>query len=247
MNRYDVCASCSRHTKRTDAACPFCEARKQVAETQRAKVDRRMSRAEWLAFGSAMVLAGCSAKETSTRLDRDVSDAVTPEGGLACGDAQCTSPPDAAIPEAGFGCGDDGSYCVRFAEICLFTGSYPLYSSCTSYDAAGWAPGDPACLAHVATIAPGVDPVCTCSTWSVGPNRCGSGPPSCSSDNAGAVTVSSCHSCYGAPPARLERLGHVDRWGAALAAVARNRVASAPGRRPPRKHVRVRPLATPLR
>jgi hypothetical protein len=173
MNRYDLCPSCSRHIKRADTTCPFCGAHKSAATAWRAGTGRRMSRAELLAVGSAMVLGGCSGKELTT----------APDG--------ATSVTSVSL---GFECGD--AHCAPAGEFCLTAGP-PLDLSylCQPYDDGGWAPGDAAC---------GTYPTCACSTWS-GPYF-GDGVCGCTDNDAGAVTVTACHSCYGAPPARLELL-----------------------------------------
>jgi hypothetical protein len=175
MNRYDSCSSCSRYVKRMDATCPFCGAHKATTKASRASVGRRMSRAEWLAVGSAMVLGGCSGQEVSTTLD-GASSVTSVSLGFACGDAQCAPA---------------GEYCLAFGPV------YNLSYSCESYDSGGWAPGDATCGPH---------PTCGCSAW-VGSNF-DDGVCGCN-DDGGVVNVTACHSCYGAPPARLERLGRV--------------------------------------
>lgn len=176
MQRYDLCLSCCRHVKRADATCPFCGSHKSTAQTSRSGTGRRISRAELLAMGSAMVLGGCSGKELAT----------SPNG--------TTSVTSVALR---FECGD--ADCAPRAEYCLGTGpsSYQSYS-CESYVDGGWTPGDAACGAY---------PTCACSNW-IGPNF-GDGVCGCTDDDAGAVTVVACHSCYGSPPARLERLERI--------------------------------------
>ncbi len=123
MSRYDLCAWCSRHVNRAEVACPFCGAHKAAAKARHFSVDRRMSRAEWLALGSAMVLGGCSGKELST----------APDGATSVNSVLL-----------GFECGD--AACDPRATFCLATGpSGDLSYSCESYDAGDWAPGDAAC------------------------------------------------------------------------------------------------------
>ena len=56
---YDSCSSCGRHVKRADTICPFCGAMR-VAGTARftrsaARPPSSISRAQWLALGSAVV------------------------------------------------------------------------------------------------------------------------------------------------------------------------------------------------
>jgi hypothetical protein len=157
-----------------------------------------MSRAEWLAFGSAMVLAGCSAKETSVTLERAAPDAAISDGGLGISDGGLAiSDGGLTISDGDFVCGD--TQCVLSAQFCLDDRPQPVPGtttetfSCRSYDSGDWSRGD-------ATFAAAP----TCASF-VGYNgACAS----CSDNGAGGVTVIACHSCYGSPPARLERLGH---------------------------------------
>ena len=177
MNAYDVCPACSRHVKRTDATCPFCATNEPLRRASRASMGRRMSRGEWLALGSAIVLGGCSGKEISTKENSTAPDSASSVTSVL----------------VGFECGD--AQCQPTAEYCY---NWNISYSCEPYDSGGWAPGDAAC---------GNYPTRACSTWQgadFGDGVCG-----CSDDDAGAVSVVACHSCYGAPPARLERLQRV--------------------------------------
>ncbi|HLK35539.1 MAG TPA: hypothetical protein VKU41_02220 [Polyangiaceae bacterium] len=134
-----------------------------------------MSRAEWFAMGSAVVLGGCSGR-------------VVPP------DPQPNTVSSIAFRD--FGCGD--AQCVANAEFCYNDRDF---NACVSYLEAGVASDDGACSGR---------PTCACyEETGAYQGAYDSGQIcSCTDDDAGGLTVSACthsHSCYGSPPARLDR------------------------------------------
>jgi hypothetical protein len=130
-----------------------------------------MSRAEWFAMGSAVVLGGCSGGEGSPAPNPSSVNSIAPTARVfECGDAQCLSSVEFCYQESTF-------------------------NACEPYAAARVTPDDGGC---------GEYPTCACYQTAIGNARvCG-----CDDDDAGGLTITGCHShsCYGSPPARLERV-----------------------------------------
>jgi hypothetical protein len=161
MHQYSPCPACACHVKVEDARCPFCGADIEPAILPLPRPRGRMSRGQWLAFGSALSLIGCSAT-------------VPAEGSSARADGGDSVPIVVCTSRSGyFACG--GEYCDRAIQACYNEG-------CAAYELAA-----PSC---------GPCPTCDCI---------GSAADACS-DDGGTVTFSFEQTCYGAPPARLERL-----------------------------------------
>lgn len=230
MRPYKVCAGCGCYVRRADAACPFCGAvcGRKVACCARAPDASRVSRAQWLAFGSAAVL-GCSGGssgatvkdatasiETGSAVDA-AGAAVGADAGQGDADvaADASMAAEAASPGFTPGVGsfvclsgsrevwqfdsgggfvavplDAAVTCDRATQYCFHLGGpSSLPEGCQAYDAS------------FAAITPHCDGGlrrCSCVTF----NCSASG---CENDDAGGLTVT-CGECYGAPPARLERL-----------------------------------------
>jgi hypothetical protein len=219
MDAYEVCSSCACHIKRAEVRCPVCAA----PRTMSANVTRlaaRMSRAQWLAFGSTLTLVSCSGAvqpapsngADSGSPSQEVADANAPpawdgsrptsvaDAGGHDADAEAVadtgSPGDDAAPEASactvsgtFACA--GATCDRASQFCeIYSGGTEF--GCLADDAgAGTFSFPPECYGC---------PTCAC----VGPKL--GGPCQCIDiDDGGGIGIE-CIGCYGAPPARLERL-----------------------------------------
>ena len=195
MSVYLVCSGCDRYVKREDCVCPFCGiviATIGRDETRPPAAWARMSRAQWLAYASTLTMVGCFGGRMvgAAGDDGGSAGAVASATILLCGPDQ----------EAGLSCDPKTQYC--FDDTYDYMGEY----SCVPKDAGPLA-------------ATGGGDHCPCQADDSGLGCLfsrdlkfdGSGPALCSGnfhcdeDDRGAVTVS-CHSCYGSPPARLERL-----------------------------------------
>lgn len=179
------CPACSRHVKSSDPVCPFCGAPSAPSRPAPPRATQRVSRARWLAFGPAVaVLVGCGGTVSTSPSpeQRAASDA----GGTTQGVAGDTPPPGAVCSFRGgfFDCG--GILCDRSIEACYRNASGGT-GSCVWYGAL-----DPSC---------GSCPTCACLGSDTASGE------TCSQDFEGSMTVvTSQHGCYGAPPARLERI-----------------------------------------
>ena len=221
MPRFATCSACQRHVKRHECACPFCGAA-VVLEAKAAAPARRTSRAR----GSALALAGCSssmAVGTPTGADATAVEAgsPTPEAApsadadaaaildaatQAPGSVLCEAGRIGAVPGQGaFECAAagaltdvvlDGGYgrsvaldaaliCDRATEYCDVTG---LTYACRALVALE-------CNLPLTWCDSGVLSCPCAAPW---------GGYSCMDDDAGGLTVQG--PCYGAPPARLERI-----------------------------------------
>lgn len=116
MNAYDVCEACACHIKRQENECPFCGAQHTPKPRLPMPSVPRLSRAQWLAFGSSLAVTGCL-------------DATAPAGAGASIDAavvaHCPSPDT-------FLCSQDldGALacCNRSTDVCFLTHSMsPAY------------------------------------------------------------------------------------------------------------------------
>ena len=193
MDPYDVCASCARYIKRGEFTCPFCGAADRLRSALARGGPKRASRAEWLAYGgSALGLLGC----TNGSPVSAVPDAAENAASLGKNGFLCASAGNGAIFDADIVCdrasewcytnhGFEPSGCVSLATTCAPTEPADACSGVFAWDAA-------TCDGHIAG----------CAWITV---TCPGGGGGCSDDDAGGITVS-CGSCYGAPPARLERV-----------------------------------------
>ena len=230
-----LCAECACHIKTTETSCPFCGAVREAKGPGPAAVaPARMSRAQWLALGSALAALGCSSEATpssSQQAKLVINDASTGAG--ASPDAAHEPDPTGAIQAMGAGvldsgvidadaatqvavaktpCGDGG--CDPGSTVCVIqtTTSLPtnapgnsdgVKSSCMPR------PADGSCFLGVCGCL-GFSDFDTCDDMAdptgEGMQACGS--ETCAVDDAGVVRVddNSVQPCYGAPPARLERL-----------------------------------------
>ena len=237
MNHYTQCSACSRLVKASDSACPFCgEATRSPSVSWSRRPLPPLSRAQWLARGSALAVVSCtgSGAMPSSAMDASVSreeashsapsDSAADDsapGASAVGDPV---PSDAAaaadrtdgdggssngvVASRSFPCGTDvdaSLQCERATQICLSLsggGGFSCISQDGStlhaYQGGTYASPDSAAVSCDACAGPA-----GCTFYYGPPGSCW--PSSCSEDDAGGVTVS-CGECYGAPPARLERL-----------------------------------------
>lgn len=215
MDSYDICVSCACHIKRIESRCPFCGA----AHTPSSRIVRapRMSRAEWLAFGSSLLLMGCSGS-TEPEVGGEQAPSVSPgassgsnadDSDAARGDASTTRDACASCVADGSagahdgGAEDGGSACAvapgtfacasnlcdRQTQWCMLYSNGTPSGYCAPDDA-GWNFPD-SCQAC---------PTCACVTgaWA------DAGRTSCKCvELEGGIGVQ-CAGCYGSPPARLE-------------------------------------------
>src|SRR5579872_3682892 len=66
MNHYQVCTECRVHVKAHEAQCPFCGAARLARTPTERGLPVRLSRAQWLAFGSTLAVTGCSSAIVSS-------------------------------------------------------------------------------------------------------------------------------------------------------------------------------------
>jgi hypothetical protein len=209
-NPFVACSACACYVKREASGCPFCGAA-IVTRAVRAVARARMSRGQWLAFGS-IALAGCSGAIDSRPLDGGTtgeSDAATApadarlgEGGIAPHEASAapidgrgTEPIDGSLLADGAGSAcplRTGTFTCAGASVCDRHNQACLMSQCVSY-------GELPTVQAPDAASCGPCPTCDCLMGMLG------GSCSCTDDGMGGITVS-CHACYGSPPARLERL-----------------------------------------
>lgn len=83
MDAYDVCVECACHIKREELACPFCAAPHAPKPLPAIRWSPRMSRAQWLAFGSTLAVAGCTEHVPRPLPSDQVADATIPQGDAA--------------------------------------------------------------------------------------------------------------------------------------------------------------------
>jgi hypothetical protein len=204
---YEPCSGCACLVKREEASCPFCGAPRTPGHRRVRRV-ARMSRARWLAFGSALAGAGCTGllapapaheEEDASSDGASMADAAVRRDATVAHDAAKdraarevdavaeAGEPDAAVDPGPTWCGSTA--CDPATHYCL--GQCQLFApelSCGGYDQpdAAWGP-HPTC---------GSFGRC-CASW---------GCQHCQEDDAGGVSIScSCGGCYGSPPTRLDR------------------------------------------
>jgi hypothetical protein len=191
MNPYDVCASCARYVKQAESTCPFCGALERVQSAPARGHSERMSRSAWLAYGgSALAFLGCTngGIVSSSNPDASAGAAALGDAGFLCvragsqpffdADIVCNRTSEWCYTNHGF----EPTGCLSLATTCAPPVLADACSSVFDWDAAACDGGTPRCSCLTLT----------CSGW-------------CADDDAGGITVS-CGSCYGAPPARHERL-----------------------------------------
>jgi hypothetical protein len=217
MDAYDVCQSCACHIKRHETNCPFCGAGHRSA-SRKAVRPSRMSRGQWLAFGSTLaVVGGCSGAvdpvppsggntgqvsgmqplpdasfdAPSTQPGDDASSTPVPDGSVV---ADTSPTPDASQqPDVAPGCNPSGSFACNPNLMC---------DSATQYCSMVSGGGGIACESQ--TISPPFPaecagcPTCDCISAHLIAN--------CHCTQMGEGVGIECAGCYGSPPARLERM-----------------------------------------
>jgi hypothetical protein len=228
VDAFETCASCARHVKRSETSCPFCGSPRMPGCAAPSVPSRRMSRAQWLALGSAFASVACapgsiaSSGDESRPHESAVRDAAA--GQVAPNDAEAldasASDGDAAtVPEGGGDDGADGAavcpslapgtfvcgttaVCDRATEYCWSGRPSWADGNCFTYDDAGVNPLPAQCLGC---------PTCDCLAMNagyVGGGFCpfGAVPWGCIDVEGGGIVLSCGHnSCYGAPAARARR------------------------------------------
>jgi hypothetical protein len=213
MDPYDICSACSCFIKTAETSCPFCGAEHRPAPGAPVHA-RRMSRAQWLALGSALALTSCGGNvrdpgPTGTQgsgqhAGGDQSDAeAQSETGQGTGDDSSTigtvdagsdkdvtgdedAPIACAVSPSTFACA--GQSCNTATQYCYISyGGTEV--SCQDDATGGYFP--PQCLSC---------PTCECVSRYI------SGPSCKCVDLGGSAIGVQCAGCYGAPPTRLELL-----------------------------------------
>ncbi len=211
MLTFSSCSVCARHVKSHERACPFCGVALGMRDVEATVLARRTSRGEWLARGSALVLAGCSGAGLGGQgPDASAIDA-SGEGGSMLTEASEASEAGsvAASSEASaafFSCSDGGPSVALGPEVpftCPPADWGQPQASCdrrTQYCA--FSGGGFACVPIRGICAYGGD--LSCDSGVFGCNCLPRFATPCTDDGSGAVATDT--PCYGAPPARLERL-----------------------------------------
>ncbi len=201
MDAFDVCGACACYIKRREARCPFCDAVHVPAKRADVRLRSRVSRAQWLAYGATFVVAGCAPSATTAEQAADATtqdadsirdatadstssvDAAKDRGDDTLDAWTSPGPPDGGAGSGTFACDYDRRRCGLGTEYCL--NAQGPGGGCFGYDA-GW---DSQCDASSPCAC-----IHACYRLS-----------SCRDDDAGGLYIT-CSPCYGAPPARLEKL-----------------------------------------
>jgi hypothetical protein len=202
MASLSPCPSCACFVKDEDAVCPFCDA--VIASRPVAPRAPRMSRAAWLAFGAtAIAAAGVALVACSSGADPTGTTAGKQQGAPPDADADADADAGPARFQC-FGDHDASAWCLTGLEFCsgfFVSGSCPSSAQCEPIDAT---PYTAACAAT---------PTCDCIGPKLPPDNIsqyGSDYYRCKDLPGSGVEVDEegvgCGGCYGAPPARLERL-----------------------------------------
>jgi len=180
-----------------------------------------MSRAQWLAFGSTLAFVGCTGNVESLPSSVGEGDGTKDSGNATYEAGSESSHPEAGVTaEAGVGHDDAGVTVEAAAEAATeaATEAGPVvgcasrtgYYECGSnicdrsiqacfQGACEWYGALPETLSVDAAAACGPCPSCECLQPTLYPSC------QCTEDAEGTLVIS-CAGCYGAPPARLERL-----------------------------------------
>lgn len=214
MNPLYTCSGCFRHIKGHESTCPFCDTPTEQRNAPLPRI-RRVSRSEWLALGSSLTMASCAGtphigtQETSGGDGAGGTSSISSQlpsggyhstlggsyagggytqyasGGSSLGATDYLLPADAGSLACGTG------YCDGATQVCASLPAPPLYR-CVDYKAVGSTNGTSVCTAPV--------PSCSCYTTPVADHY------ACNCADIDGGVLLSCHTCYGAPPARFERL-----------------------------------------
>jgi hypothetical protein len=226
MDPYDICSACSCFIKAAEAHCPFCGAEHRHAPRAPVPI-RRMSRAQWLALGSALVLTSCGGSVKPGPLGSgqqgEEGDAQQADSGQSAGDdsdaavvtgddASRVGPLDASSQP------DVGDEDVADKDV---TGDEDAPAGCgvshTTFQCAGTSCNAATQYCYISYGGTQV----ACQDDSNGgyfPSQCLDCPtcdcvaqyisgPSCKCVDLGGGAIGvQCAGCYGAPPTRLELL-----------------------------------------
>jgi hypothetical protein len=228
MDPYDICSACSCFIKAAETCCPFCGAEHRHAAPKSPLRVGRVSRAQWLALGSALVLTSCGgsvkpgpigtqgagqqsegnegdaeAQRDSGQNTGDDTDAAQTVDAVATGDdASTIGDPDASQAPDVTGDEDAPATCA-VADITFQCAGQPCKAT-SQYCELSYAGTEEACVDD--------------STGGYFPQQCLSCPtcdcvsqyisgPSCKCVDLGGGAIGvQCAGCYGAPPTRLELL-----------------------------------------
>jgi len=203
MNGFDVCSSCRRHVKSRETRCPFCKTTRAARADVRLRAPR-VSRAHWLAFGATVAamsaggVVGCSGSEPGNGTgqpdrtgDASTHDGSVAEGGVADGsvadaahdashDAKADATTSCTVASGRSACGS--TTCDNRTQWCDTRAGI-----CNALDAGFLFPSECSSCPTCACATPHLIPSCMCQEL-----------------DGGGVGLA-CHTCYGAPPARLER------------------------------------------
>ncbi len=222
MDPYDICTACSCFIKIAETTCPFCGAEHRPHPKPVVRV-RRMSRAQWLALGSAIALTSCGGI-------KDPGPTGTQGSGQHGGGDQSDAE---AQGESGQGSADDSDAAIATGDDAstigtLDAGSPPDASgvedvivacavSHTTFQCAGQSCNAASQYCYISYG--GTQVACEDdSTGGYFPQQCLSCPtcdcvsqyisgPSCKCVELGEGAIGvQCAGCYGAPPTRLELL-----------------------------------------
>ncbi|HEX8789981.1 MAG TPA: hypothetical protein VF765_03455 [Polyangiaceae bacterium] len=226
MDSYDICSACSCFIKTAETACPFCGAEHHARSRPVARA-RRMSRAQWLALGSALVLTSCGGSvkpgptgtQGSGQQGGDDNDAQAgTDSGQTTGDdtdaaetvdAVATGGDASTIGHVEAGAEPDASEVADAPASCTVprTTFQCAGSSCNSasqYCYISYGGTEVACEDdNAGGYFPQqclTCPTCDCVSQYIGGPGC-----KCVDLGGGAIGVQ-CAGCYGAPPTRLELL-----------------------------------------
>jgi hypothetical protein len=231
MDAYEVCTACSCHIKTTESCCPFCGVPRAPKARATMRPWVRMSRAQWLAFGSTLAVVGCTEHFPAAPAPPQVADATmpeatasddssTPETGTwdeakaveASTSDQVTGLEAAALGDAGWDASlDDAADAIAIADV-----HFPCGRSCdpaTQYCFENDRGPGPACIDQdayngTASVAQQclTSFTCACLADAGAGVTQNNGIAGCFCSDWEAGVFISCILCYGSPPARLERL-----------------------------------------
>jgi hypothetical protein len=188
MDPYDICSACSCFMKTTETCCPFCGA--EHRPVAKAPVPaRRMSRAQWLALGSALALTSCGGITDGGHTGTQQSGQPSGDQGNVVATGNCSAS-YATLLNRTFACA--GQSCNAATQYCQM--SYDGNQVTCEDDGTGYFPQE--CLSC---------PTCDCVSRYTG-SSCTCVDLGGAIGLGGGIGVQCSGGCYGAPPTRLELL-----------------------------------------
>ena len=192
MDPYDICSACSCFIKSAERCCPFCGAEHRPVSKAPVRA-RRMSRAQWLALGSALALTSCggitdgghTSTQQSSQGGGDQGGTNVAPAGTSCSESF------GGVLNPMFTCA--GQPCNAATQFCdmSYDGTELV---CENDDAGGYFPQE--CLSC---------PTCDCVSRYIG-SSCQCVDLGVAVGPGGGIGLSCSGGCYGAPPTRLELL-----------------------------------------